>query len=225
MSSAVSEAGTLVRSYLFLRRAIGVIGMVLPFVLVIGKELLDGGGLLYSISGYYYSDMRGVLVGSMCAVGVFLFCYRGPTPLDDLASNIAGVAAVGVALFPTSPDDPTATQRLVGIVHLVAAGVFFLTLAYFCLVLFRRTGPGEPTRRKLLRNLVYLVCGIVILASIALIAVFGTVIDAPALHPALWLESAATLAFGVAWFTKGEAILADLHPEPATAAATEPKAA
>lgn len=224
MSSAVSETGALVRSYLFLRRAIGVIGIALPFVLVLGKEILDGGGLLYSISGYYYTDMRGVLVGSMCAVGVFLFCYRGPTPLDDLASNIAGVAAICVALFPTTPSDPSAVEQVVGVVHLLAAAVFFLTLAYFCLVLFRRTGPGEPTKRKVQRNLVYLVCGVVILASIALIAVFGTIIDASALHPALWLESAATLAFGVAWFTKGEAILADLHPTPSTASA-QPEAA
>ncbi|MFD6072007.1 DUF998 domain-containing protein, partial [Amycolatopsis lurida] len=43
----------LVHNYLFLRRAIGFLGIGLPFVLVFGKLVVDGGGLLNSISGYY----------------------------------------------------------------------------------------------------------------------------------------------------------------------------
>lgn len=64
-------------SYLFLRRAIGLIGALLPVVLPLGYALSTGHWrLLASMSSYYYSDMRNVFVGSLCAVGVFLICYR-----------------------------------------------------------------------------------------------------------------------------------------------------
>src|SRR4051794_38276106 len=93
----------LVQSYLFLRRAIGVIGVALPPVLILGKLLVDGGGLLDSLSGYYYTDVRNVFVGAMCATGVFLLSYRGYSRADNIAGNVAAVAAVGLALCPTKP--------------------------------------------------------------------------------------------------------------------------
>lgn len=207
-----SQQDTLVHSYLFLRRAIGLIGVTLPVVLIIGKLVVDG-GLAGSISGYYYSDMRNVLVGSMCAIGVFLLSYRGYGPIDDIAGDVAGVTAIGVGLFPTSPQDhPTQTQQVIGDMHLGFAAVFFLTLAYFCLALFRKTDQPHPTPRKVYRNRVYVACGWIILACVALIVIvdlfFHTATEG--LHPVLWLESTATLAYGMAWLTKGEAILRDL---------------
>lgn len=200
---------TLTHSYLFLRRAIGVIGLALPLVLIVGGVIVDG-GLLSSISGYYHGSLRDVWVGSMCAVGVFLLSYRGYGRVDDLVSNVAAVAAVGVALFPTTPSNPVGSDRVVGVLHLVFAGVFFLALAYFCLVLFRKSDDPSPSRRKLARNRVYLTCGLVIVGSLLLIVLSGPLGIPGSLHPALWLETAAILAFGLAWLTKGEAILADL---------------
>jgi len=144
-----SQQDSLVHSYLFLRRAIGIIGTLLPVVLIAGKLVVDGGGLLDSISDYYYSGMRDVYVGSMCAVGVFLLSYRGYGPIDDITGDIAAVAAVGVALFPSAPaPDPTGPEQMVGALHIVFAAVFFLTLAFFCLVLFTKTDKPHPTRRK-----------------------------------------------------------------------------
>jgi hypothetical protein len=215
--ATASQQDTLVHSYLFLRRAIGLVGMALPVVLIIGKLLADGGGLLSSISGYYYSDMRDVYVGSMCAIGVFLLSYRGYGPTDDVAGNIAAVAAIGAALFPTTPyDHPTRTDQFIGAMHIVFAVVFFLTLAFFCLILFTKTDRAHLTQRKVQRNRVYLASGGIILSCLALIVFFGSLLDAEtrSLHPALWLESAATLAFSVAWLTKGDAILRDLSPAP-----------
>jgi hypothetical protein len=210
--ATTSLQDTLVHSYLFLRRAIGLIGLALPPVLIVGNLLL-GGGLLGSISTYYYSDLRNVYVGAMCAVGVFLLSYRGYEKRDDVIADVAAVAAIGVALFPTTPDgNPTRTDQVVGVLHLVFAAVFFLTLAYFCLVLFRKSSTPNPTGRKLQRNRVYLASGVTILVCLVLIAVISWFFDEAtrSLHPALWLESIATLAFGLAWLTKGEAILGDL---------------
>lgn len=214
-----AEETTLVHSYLFLRRGIGVIGLALPFVLILGKLIVDGGGLLSSISGYYYTDLRDVFVGSMCAVGIFLLSYHGYDRLDEILSTLAAVAAFGVAFFPTTPTDPSHTDRVIGTLHLVFAGVFFLALAYFCFFQFTKSDNPSPTPRKAQRNAVYLACGVVIVASLVLIAVFGLFLSAQtaSIRPALWLESAAILAFGVAWLTKGEAILGDLTPAPAPA--------
>lgn len=207
----MSQQDALVHSYLFLRRAIGFVGILLPVVLVAGV-LVARGEFLDSISGYYYSPMRDVYVGGMCAVGVFLLSYRGYDRLDDVTSTLAGVAAVGVALFPTTPKDThTPVQGVVGVVHLVFAAAFFLTLAYFCLVLFTKSDKARPTTRKLQRNRVYVTSGVVILGCLVLIVVVN-LLPHTDLHLALWLESAAILAFGFAWLTKGEAILGDLAP-------------
>ncbi|AXB42915.1 DUF998 domain-containing protein [Amycolatopsis albispora] len=201
---------SLVHSYLFLRRAVGVIGLALPVVLIAGKLLIEGGDLLPSISGYYHSVMRGVFVGAMCAVGTFLFSYRGHDRIDDLCGDVAAVAAIGVALFPIAGPDPTPGQRVVETVHVVCAAVFFVTLAVFSLFLFTRTG-GEPTRRKTWRNRVYRTCGVVMLVCLVLIALEGLWLadELAALKPVLWLESLAIFAFGVAWWIKGETLLRD----------------
>lgn len=212
-TTAAAEGATLVHSYLFLRRAIGLIGLALPPALILVKLAIDGGGLLDSISGYYYSDVRGVFVGSMCAVGVFLLSYRGYGTMDDVAGNVAAVAAIGVALFPTAPvNGATHTQHAIGIVHLTCAAVFFLTLAFFCFALFPRSDGAPATRRKTQRNGIYYATGGIMLLSLVLIAVVDVFAGhhLAAIHPVLWLESAAILSFGVAWLTKGETILRDV---------------
>ena len=214
MSKGVESSG-LVISYLTLRKAIGIIGTALPFVLVVGKWLLDGWGIQSSISAYYYTSMRDVFVGTLCATGVFLLSYRGYARVDDLAGNLACVFVVGLALFPTSPAiGGSAAQTIIGHIHLTFASAYFLTLAYFSLVLFRKTNPAhQMTVRKKQRNVVYTVCGYTILACIGLLVVDFVLLKhsgPQTVDPVFWLESTAVLAFGISWLTKGEAILADV---------------
>jgi len=211
------QSGTpdpLVLSYLGLRKAVGIIGFALPFVLAFGKMLLQGPGIQDSISGYYYTDMRNLLVGSLCAIGVFLMSCRGYDPKDEIAGRLACVFAIGVALFPTTPYiGATSRDRLIGILHLSFAALLFLTLAYFSLALFTKTAPDKsPTRRKLQRNTVYRVCGYTILACFSLMVVVAlpsVKAHVEWLTPVFWLESIAIVAFGVSWLTKGETILKD----------------
>lgn len=211
----ISPTGAVARgavlSYIGLRRCIGIIGIALPFVLAIGDLLLTGEGLRSSISGYYYTGMRDVFVGSLCAVGVFLFCYRYERP-DDRLGNVAGAAAIGVALFPTNPAAASgAGHSVVGWLHLAFAVVFFVSLAWFCLFLFTRD-DGAPTARKSVRNALYRTCGVVILACLVLAAVSAAFVPdelADTVHVLFWLESAAIVAFGVAWFVKGDTVLRD----------------
>jgi hypothetical protein len=148
---------------------------------------------------------------------VFLLAYRGYGVADEVAGDIAAVAAVGVALFPTSPVNPSTTQRAIGIAHLVFAAVFFLTLAGFCLFLFTRS-RGPRTVRKAHRNRVYYAAGAVILVCLAGIAIGASLLPRSS-HIVLILESAAIVAFGVSWLIKGETILRD-PPRSAVDAAT-----
>jgi len=214
MSQQSGPQDPLVLSYLELRKAVGIIGFALPFVLAFGKILVEGLGIQSSISGYYYTDLRNVFVGSLCAIGVFLMSCRGYDRKDRIAGSVACVFAIGVALFPTTPYvDATSQDKLIGALHWSFAALLFLTLAYFSLALFTKTAPDKaPTPQKLQRNIVYRACGCTILACIFLIAVVAlppvkTLVER--LSPVFWLESLAIVSFGVAWLTKGETILKD----------------
>lgn len=205
---------SLVLSYLDLRKAVGVIGIALPFVLVLGKIFFGGSGIETSISYYYYTVMRDVFVGSLCAIAVFLMSYRGYEPIDNLAGKLAGLFAISTALLPASPHgNPSNQQLLIGNLHVLSALSYFLVLAFFALVLFRKTNPNKsPTPQKEIRNMIYTVCGFGILACMAL--AFSLKLlpkDSPlfSYSPLFWLESAAVVFFGISWFVKGEAILKD----------------
>lgn len=198
-------------SYLTLRKAVGFLGLLLPFALLAGNWVIFSGGLQQSVSDYYYTGMRGVLVGGLCVIGAFLLAYHGYDRWDSLFTNAAGVGAVGVALFPTPPDNPSTAASIVGDFHFVFGSVMFASLIVIALWLFRKTGPGGRTHAKQLRDRVYLVCGLIMLVSLALAGIVSLPFAAGlnSLHPVFWLETIAIAAFGVAWLVKGQAILAD----------------
>jgi arginine exporter protein ArgO len=91
-----------VQSYKGLRKAIGIIGIALPIALLVGNPLVDGGGMLGSISAYYYSGMRNYFVGTMCALAVFFFSYKYARR-DNLLSTPALAAGWS---RPASPPPP-----------------------------------------------------------------------------------------------------------------------
>ena len=205
----------LVISYLTLRKVVGILGATLPFVLIFGGLLLFGTSGRQSISSYYHTDMRDVFVGTLCVIGFFLFAYRGYNRLDNILGNLACVFALGVAFFPTTPvvveND---TQIVIGYIHLASAAFFFLTLIYFSLFLFTKSGPGEPTVMKVYRNRVYRFCGYVMSCCIVGIFIYyllptGVARHLEAIDPVFWFEATAVLFFGISWLTKGEAILPD----------------
>ena len=97
------EKNQLIVSYMVLRRTVGWIGTLLPIVLPLGNALIFHASRPYSMSGYYYTGMRNIFVGALCALGVFLVAYNGYDDVDRWITNIAGASAIGVALFPTKP--------------------------------------------------------------------------------------------------------------------------
>jgi hypothetical protein len=112
--AGTTASSQLIGSYMTLRKAIGWIGVCLPFAVFLGNWVIFshhlGACLLPvsdklpdSLSGYYYSHMRDAFVGGMWAAGVFLFFYRGHDSLERWVTNFAGLFAIGIALFPTTP--------------------------------------------------------------------------------------------------------------------------
>ena len=200
----------LVISYLDLRKAIGLLGLALPFALLFGGLIFDG-RIEQSISAFYYTPMRNVLVGTLCAIGVFLSSYRGYDRRDAIAGILGCVFAVGVAMCPEAPTHATPRQVVVGYVHYTFAAALFLTLAYFSLRLFTLSSKPRQTPQKLARNSVYRVCGWTILGAMALILVRAALFADrfTQYDPVFWLESLSVWAFGVSWGVKGEAILKD----------------
>lgn len=215
-------------SYLALRKVVGWVAFGLPFALMIVWSF-SGEQFPASISGYYYTTGRNLFVGSLCAIAVFQIFCRGYDIKDEIAGILSGACAIGVAFVPTAPEltAPTSEQIAVGKVHLTFASILFLTLAYFCLFLFRMTSSIRTmTQRKRQRNSVYFVSGLVILASLALIVLFGwrhqTYLFG-SLGARFFFETTALIAFGVAWLVKGETFLKDKEPPASTPQSDEKK--
>ena len=202
-----AEDSSLARTYDFLLRVVGLIVFTLPPVLIVGNDVLFEDGLHSSLSGYYYTHMGDYFVGAMFALGVFFFSYNhDPLPKyehDKWWSNLAAVLAIGVALFPTKPPSD-ANPDTVGVLHLVFAGLLLALLAYFSLGLFTKTGdPNHMNPGKKRRNVVYRICGVIIVASLVVTFAAERLDLAGSSHLFLWLESLAVMAFGFSWLVKG----------------------
>lgn len=203
-------------TYNSLRIMFGLMGMVLPFLLAVaGKSLFDL-DIQPSISDYYHTEMRDVLVGSLWMIGAFLLVYKGPALVDNFLAKLACLSAIGISIFPTPAGEKIIFDMdWVGWMHYLCAAIFFGTLIIFTLFLFPRTKQGiPPTQRKLVRNQVYMVCGLIMLTCVLLIGLYKVIppeSQSPVdqYQPVFWLETIAILAFGISWFVKGEGILRD----------------
>jgi len=212
-------------SYYTMRRTVGIIALTFPFALAAGSILaaLLGPGhqlshplLQRSISDYYYTPMRNLYVGSLWSIAAFLASTRGYDLRDEITGYLAGFCALGVAVCPSfNPRSSffTPQEFAFGLIHTGFAALMYLVLSYICIFLFRKSSPERHfTRRKRDRNLIYVACGLIMVAS--MIAMVGLTIRSVVerRHPSPWLfwcESSALCAFGVAWLTKGEGFMRD----------------
>ncbi|SDT59964.1 hypothetical protein SAMN05216490_4246 [Mucilaginibacter mallensis] len=211
----------MVISYLTIRKAVGVLGIALPVVLLLGTCLISHCPCIRgAISDYYYSMMSSYFTGTLCAVALFLFSYKGYDSADQISTNIAGVFALGVVFFPSNMGKNCTECNLLflpdnclrNVVHYGSAAGFFFTLAYVSIILFTKTNKDKPTPQKCNRNIIYKTCGYVIVAAMVLIGILkATGIEKVlnAYRPTFWLESLALWAFGFSWLIKGKTILQD----------------
>lgn len=222
MSSARIKINN-VFTYRRIRRAIGYLGVLLP-VMLVGLSLFGffQTEIQPSISDYYYTNLREIFTGTLCAVGLFLIRYKGKENKDnasiwkndELLTNIAGIMAIGVAFIPVNPVlEPQKIYTLIpynwswlGYIHYgFAAGLFgiFSLLALNVFTLGQRQSENIPVS-KLNENYIYQFCGIGILVCMFLVPVsqFFEVFA----YSTLVLEAIILFLFGAAWLIKGRAL-------------------
>ena len=205
-----------IRTYLLVRVLIGALGVLLPVMVVV----IDGFGFdgspfpRGSVSAYYYSGMREEFVVIIGATGVFLVAYKiAERNLDNLASVVAGTAAVLVAVFPTGVPSSTVPltplqdaigQTTTKWIHFVSAGAFLVALAvvtYFFGLREGRRARRPGTRPPEFWKWFHWSCTIVMGLALVWIAVTHFA-DWPS-QSLLVGEWVAAWAFGVSWFAKG----------------------
>ena len=209
-----------IQTFRRIRKTIGWLGISLPFTLVLLSLIpFFKTSVQNSISEFYYTNFRELFTGVMCAVSLFLIRYKGTNnPVfwknDSLLTNIAGIMALLVALFPTNPDDcsekiytiiPSCALWL-GWLHYVFAAAFFIILAIISINIFtigQKKTKDIPVS-LLNENYIYRGCGIAIIVFMILIPVF----DELNLFrgSTLVLEALALIAFGMAWLIKGRVL-------------------
>lgn len=227
-------------SYLSLRKAVGILGIAFPIALILGSVACCGcGEVQSSISAYYHTGMRNLFVGLLCAIGLFLFTYSGYDSTDSTAGNIACFFALGVAFFPSSFSGPLTSciteltkDSIISTIHFTSAAGLFLTLAYISICRFTKTKSepekcwkrlsfkkhkDRPKGRKIIRNRIYIACGLTMIACVLLIAVYKILEDSPLgeslskFNPIFWFEAFALWAFGISWLTKGRTFYTDVE--------------
>ena len=149
------DAARYVRAFLILRVMVGALGIALPFALVLIDGLWFDGNRFprTSLSAYYYSGVRELFVGALSATGVFLIAYKvAEVNLDNTLSVLAGVAVLGVALFPTdrsseaialTPLQDRLGETTVATIHYASAATFISALAIIGYFFGRREGARD----------------------------------------------------------------------------------
>lgn len=211
----VNDTGVWIRSTRTLRHLIGVLGMLLPLLLMIFNSKCDNP--IESISHYYYTTSGTFFVVILSLVAIFLIIYTK----DFFLSSIAGVCALFVVFFPTS--QLTADCSIVILegsslregFHYASAVVFLVILAI--MTLFKFTKPDTEEQQQEITEVpyknLYVICGVVMIVALAVMGLrflsnyvsalnaFAGFYDANTLT--FWMETVALEAFGLAWLVKG----------------------
>ncbi len=158
----------------WLRRVVGLLGVLLPLVLVAIA------GERESISAYWHSPARDVFVGWLVLIAGCLAAYRGHDAADKWCARVAAAGLLVLTYLPTG--------GATGAYHLAGALTFFGASAALCW----RFGFGS--RPKTFRALSVAMAACIAWALLA--GLSGGSIFAP--------EALAVVLFGAAWTLKGK---------------------
>lgn len=209
MATTTLDRTPYVTAWLIHRLVIGVLGVLMPILLIVGEHVLFSRDVIdfprASLSAYYYSGLSVIFTGTLIATGVFLITFKITRPtVENIASLTAGAAAIAVALFPTSPErgePPAPISRLLGIhttqvVHTVSAVVFIGALAVVSRQFARNAGRWAWVHNAAAALMVTS-------APIALIAGARGVRTVGPLSGLLLVELICTYSFAVSWLVRG----------------------
>lgn len=209
-----------ISTYRRLRRVLGYLGIGLP-VLLVGFSFIPffKTEMQPTISDYFFTNLRDIFTGTLAAVGLFMICYKGHGNRsiwknDQLLTNIAGVAAIGVALIPVVPEiEPHWSYTLIpyaypwlGWFHYGFAALLFGIFALLAINVFT-LGQNEAKEIPVStfnENHIYRFCGVSIIILIFLIPV--SEVFELFTYSTLIFESFILFFFGTAWLIKGRAL-------------------
>lgn len=206
-----------------LRFLIGIMGMLLPLVVLV-LSLMYYQVLPDSISATWYLDecVTPFMI-TLGAAGILLIGYTGYDRHDDIICTLAGFFALLICLFPCTIEDLNEhwltvnypefvgtfrlPYKISAWIHNLSAVGFFGLLSYNSMFLFTKSS-GIMTPEKEIRNKIYRICGIGMMASLVCI-VPVVILEAfdIILWGAVWLiEMVALWFFGISWLTKADCI-------------------
>jgi hypothetical protein len=228
---ATSIQKHMIATFISLRIGIGVIGIIFPFLLWGGGKMA-GFHLADSMSAYYHANndcidpkqtekaascaglpdpprgtgpMRNWFVGILFIIGAVMYLIKGFSWQEDWLLNVAGVAAILVALFPMSWT--SAKGRLLAM-HGGSAMVFFCCIFLVC---WHYSGttlkhfPGarnDPERVKVIARyrFFYRLLAVVMLLSPAAAWVLNTIGKQNSYI--FYVETVGICSFGFYWLLK-----------------------
>ena len=193
-------------SYRNMRAITGYVGLTLPVALLLAG--VADGHVESSLSAYYYTKVGNVFTGALCVIGVFLLAYRLTAwAVDNIATTLAGVSALGVAFFHAAPQNATLSQLRLADVHLACAAALFIVLGAISLFIFPRdVVPGQRWRANS-----YMALGALIWLSMLLMPTLSSLASSfyDRDHVFLALETTCVMAFAVSFILKGHGRPAD----------------
>jgi hypothetical protein len=181
-----SEGGrNYLKSWLLLRLFVGILGLLLPILLIVGDIfwLTGSPGARGSLSAYYHSGLRDFFVGTLWVIGLFL---------------------IGYMISHYNPLQQKLGEATVAHIHLSAAGVYIGLLAIMSFRFSRR----ERDRGRAGHRLLHLSCATVMVCALTFLGLtaLAHVTSVASWTPLLIAEIACTAAFGLSWFVKGAEI-------------------
>ena len=121
---AVAPTRDVVQTYRYLRGA--MVGLLLALLLSVVIQWwfgTDRSCWLGSISAYYFTSSRTVLVGTLSALGIALIAYEGHSPEENVLLDFSGFMALLVAAVPTVPDNRCGPSPFDETTDEIAAGI------------------------------------------------------------------------------------------------------
>lgn len=181
-------------------------------------------GCRNSISGTYWTNARLIFVLLFGIAGIFMILYKGYNWQDRVVNILAGISLLALVIFPTFSDAVMATdprvdynlfpdlnKRVSTWIHIVFSGIGLACFFINCIFLFTKHS-GEITDKKKVRNIIYQVCGYVILVMylFSTVLVLKSTSGNPSKIFPLWTcmicEILEIGAVGFAWLVKGESL-------------------
>ncbi|HEX8868233.1 MAG TPA: hypothetical protein VF821_21425 [Lentzea sp.] len=148
-------------------------GMIVMVAMLIGSVALQIARTdcwLYSISAYYYTPVRAMFVGALCAIGISLVAYQGRTDTENVLLDYSGFLAFIVAFVPTEFEDrctaeKTDTSAAVtnSVVPLLVAGL--VVTIWACFRWWSVNGGSKPDPKAKVTLFVVLIITVVLVGA------------------------------------------------------------